>query len=131
MPLKFTDEYVKGLFENHPEVDMSGLAYIYAYEDRGTASFGPMKSKYYFLGWDAGKLHVLETSMTGKEKSFRSLSTEEIENVEIKNRIINTLVIIKLKGGDKYKLNCNKKVMGLKNQKEHLEKLLQILNPMT
>ncbi|MFC2166629.1 hypothetical protein ACFLQZ_01535 [Acidobacteriota bacterium] len=126
--MKFNDTNVKQIYESHPEVDMSNLAYIYAYQDRASGVFGWIKMKYYFISWDTHKLHLIETTLSGKEKIFRSLDLSDIESVEVKNRVINKLVNLKIKGEDILRLNCGNKVMGLKNQKEHLETILNVLN---
>jgi hypothetical protein len=66
--MKFNDENVKKSFANHPEVDMPHLAYIYTYQDRASGLSRWIKMRYYFIGWDTHKLHLLQTDLSGKEK---------------------------------------------------------------
>jgi hypothetical protein len=46
----------------------------------------------------------------------------------VKDRVITTRVNLKINGEDIIRLNCNSKIMGLKNQKEHLLTILNVVN---
>jgi len=125
--MKYTDENVQKCFATHPEVDMHGLAYIYACQDRATGIFGFIRMRYWLIGWDGRKLHLIETTLAGKELSYRSVTREDIESAAVKPRIVNTRINLKIRNEEMFRFDATSKVMGLKNQKEHLETILNIL----
>ncbi len=133
MPFKINDEYVQNLFTKHLRATETDLIYGFGF------NMGPLWShaflgaltvffmKFYFLGLTQERLLVLEVDMMYKEKRLLPIEFVQIDEIKIKNLFLGLRVfIIRLVNGKKFSLTMSPKPIGLKNAKDHLERMCQI-----
>lgn len=133
--MKNKDEEIKNLLLPFKEEFEQELYYCYGV---ATASLGQVMAlgylasfanQYFYLGFTNTKLIMIYLDILGKPKNSMVIEYKHIKDVKISNWLLGFGTKIKLRTDDnsKIKLKISKRVMGIKNQRENLNNICNLL----
>lgn len=106
--------------------DMPGLGTYGLY-----GSLGAMTMTNYIVNFDNSNIYLFELSKISNKKIIHliEISIKDVEELKSKDAMFGVVkrINLKLKNGDKYNFQCNKKVYGIKNQLAALEKFIELV----
>ena len=131
---KFDDENIVDFLSRN---NLNYENYFFASDMPGFGTYalygaaGAMTMTNYIVTFDNSKIYLFELSKTSNKKIINliKINLNDVEYLQSKNAMFGIVkrIKLKLKNGDKYNFQCNKKVHGIEKQLLSLEKFINIV----